>query len=123
MISVLATRQGSDKFPVFKYNELTKRVFATIRKNTLVGFSPTLASMLGIGGRQNPIQNEFDVEDLPWYSRHACDVHRGFHSMYVYCDVLERVLVGDTSAPLLRIVNVRGSNGDSIYRIYYNQLY
>src|SRR5260221_12185392 len=114
MISVVATRQGSDKFPVFKYNELTKRVFATIRKNTLVGFSPTLASMLGIGGPQNPIQNQFDVEDLPWYSRHPCAVHRGFHSMYVYCDALEHVPVGDTRAPLLRIVNVRRNRGDSI---------
>ncbi len=123
MISVTATKQGSDKFPVFKYNELTKRVSATIRKDTLVSFSSTLASMLGVGERQNPVQNELDVEDLPWYSRHACDVHRGFHSMYVYCDVLEHVPVGDTRAPLLRIVNVRGSNGESIYRIYDKPLY
>ncbi len=32
--------------------------------------------------------------------------------MYVYCDVLENVPVGDTKAPLLRVMPVTGKNGD-----------
>ena len=34
----------------------------------------------------------------------------GFENVYVYCDVLEHVLVGDTKTPLLRIFHSKGSN-------------
>ncbi|XP_022101937.1 uncharacterized protein LOC110985305 [Acanthaster planci] len=38
------------------------------------------------------------------------DVNGGFYSMYVYCDVAENQLVGDVSAPLLRVVPVQTSD-------------
>jgi len=116
-ISGVATKLGVDKFPVFQYNNLTKRMTATIRKDTYVNFSKTLATMLGVDAHQNPIGHEMEI-DLPWKSNNACDVHRGFNSMYVYCDLLEHVPVGDTRAPLLRIVNVCGNSGESINRNY-----
>ena len=34
----------------------------------------------------------------------------GFKNVYVYCDVLEHVLVEDTKTPLLRIFHRKGSN-------------
>ena len=34
----------------------------------------------------------------------------GFENVYVYCDVSEHVLVGDTKTPLLRIFHRKGSN-------------
>ena len=34
--------------------------------------------------------------------------------MYIYCDVLECVPVGDTAAPLLRIVEVNGVAGEML---------
>ena len=33
------------------------------------------------------------------------DMHLNYNQMYVYCDLLEQILVGDTKAALLRIVN------------------
>ena len=44
----------------------------------------------------------------------------GLHALYVYCNVLECVSVGDTMAPLLRIVAVKGSRGEMTY-IQYDQ--
>ena len=40
------------------------------------------------------------------------DVGGGLHALYIYCDVLESIPVGDTMAPLLRIVDVSGTRSD-----------
>ena len=47
-------------------------------------------------------------------STYPYDVRRGFHSMYVYCNVVDSQIVGDTFAPLLRTISVRGNRGDVI---------
>ena len=39
----------------------------------------------------------------------SVDVNGGFYGMYVYCDIAENQLVGDASAPLLRIVPMQQS--------------
>ncbi len=44
-------------------------------------------------------------------------------SLFVYCDVLERVPVGDTLAPLLRTVVVRGKHGAQISEKFINPMY
>ena len=43
--------------------------------------------------------------------------------VYVYCDILEHVPVGDTKAPLLRIVNKLSSLGGNVHRIWNPTLY
>ncbi len=48
----------------------------------------------------------------------VCDMRRGFHSMFVYCDIVEHEIVGDHKVPLLRTVNVNGDEGEMIDRIY-----
>lgn len=110
------------KFSQFKYSPITKRVSAIINQGTSIHFSPAICSMLGIGSRQNPIAN---VEETPlhWRANNVCDINRGFSSMYVYCNVLEHIPVGDTKAPLLRIVNVSGKSGDTIHEVYEKPLY
>lgn len=46
------------------------------------------------------------------YRPAALDVER--RTIYVYCDILESIPVGDTQAPLLRIINVDGESRNSI---------
>jgi hypothetical protein len=53
----------------------------------------------------------------------ACDVNRGFSAAYVYCNVLEHTPVGDTKAPLLRIVSVSGKRGDIVRTTYEKPVY
>ena len=40
------------------------------------------------------------------------------HSMYIYTNIIEHHIVGDTRAPLLRIVNVEGKPGETITKLY-----
>jgi hypothetical protein len=42
---------------------------------------------------------------------------------YVYCDIVKSNIVGDTFAPLLRIVNMTGNNGQAMTTIVFNTLY
>ena len=56
-------------------------------------------------------------------------VHRGrapmnpIHSLQVYCDLVEPRVVGDVLVPLLRIVPVKGSHGDTVSKSYENVHY
>jgi hypothetical protein len=111
-----------ETYPRFKYNHITKRLNADIPSMSRVQFSPALCSMLGVGGRQNPIENE-EESNLEWKSTNACDINRGFSSLYVYCNVLEHVAVGDTKAPLLRIVRATDKSGYNEHMIYEKPLY
>ena len=48
----------------------------------------------------------------------VCDLQRVFYSLFVYCDVVEHVVVGDVKAPLLRTVNIAGKEGFTVNRIF-----
>ena len=47
------------------------------------------------------------------------------HSMYVYCDILEHVAVGDTKAPLLllRIVDKPHKSRGNVHQVFNSILY
>jgi len=63
-----------------------------------VRFSEDLANLLGFEGGERYASDK----SAPYpYSLSLDNVN----NMYVYCDLLEHVVVGDTKAPLLRIVN------------------
>ena len=62
-------------------------------------FSPDLAGILGF---------DADVKysgHQPIWGQRAVDMYGRLGLFYVYCDLAEYVLVGDTKAPLLRIVD------------------
>ena len=46
------------------------------------------------------------------------DPNSGFNSLYVYYNAAEAIPVGDTKAPLLRVVDAAGNFGDLIHRLY-----
>jgi len=81
-----------------------------------VDFSPDLARLLG-----------FEP-----YKRYMCEGVTGkrtpnlmpnIRSVYVYCDILKHVPVGDTKAPLLRTVDKPSSLGGNVHRILNPTLY
>src|ERR1043165_3432117 len=112
-----------EKFPKFRYNAVTKRFNGAIPVGVSMHFSHALCTMLGIDASQNPINTEEEDEMLQWKSGRICDLQRGFSSMYVYCNVLEHVPVGDTKAPLLRIVRVTDRSGENVHTLYEKPLY
>ena len=72
--------------------------------------SPKLAYLLGFP--------EYLRNDSA-YARYSPNLHGGISSLYVYApELIQPVIVGDTSAPLLRIVNVRGNSDETIEESY-----
>lgn len=116
-IADFAGKLAITNYPSFKYNEISKRILATLHKGDDVSFGTHLAALLGIGNRQNPLSHG-EESPIQWKANNVCDLNRGFYSMYVYCDVLEHVPVGDARVPLLRIVDVSGKSGETVHRIY-----
>jgi hypothetical protein len=49
---------------------------------------------------------------------HPPDVRGGMDSLYVYCDLVEPQIVGNSLEPLLRIVPIKGSHGDYISSVF-----
>jgi hypothetical protein len=71
--------------------------------------SDTLAYMMGY--KYNVISG-FGMAEYP------PDMRGGIDSIYVYCDLVEPQIVGDSMEPLLRILPVSGNYGDIVHRVF-----
>ena len=84
----------------------TNRVHFKIDDNISIIFTPELSESLGF------VQNQFLSGEGE--GTYPPDAFRGFNAMYVYCNVVDSQIVGDTFAPLLRTVAVSGERGSVI---------
>jgi hypothetical protein len=108
--------------PKFKYIEVKKRVDVIMNSRMKIKFPDQLLTILGFDKEQNPITNDNKSSKTVKGNR-VCDLAGGIHCIYVYCDILERVPVGDTLVPLLRIVDAHGRNGEMLFRHYDQPIY
>lgn len=60
---------------------------------------------------------------LTFRSDRPIDTERGIDSLYVYSDIVQTKLVGDSSVPLLSVVPVRGVYGEMQFKEYANPIY
>lgn len=102
--------------PRFTYDESTRRVRASIPYGYKIRMSETLLAILGFQKNQLINHSFRGVSNVD--ARFASDMEAGIHHLYVYCDVVESVPVGDTLAPLLRIVETRNPTGGIINEIF-----
>ena len=90
----------------FKENKLSKKVTAQIKSGYSLRMRETVSRSLGFGGATPTIKKTTEspyVSDLSVLS-----------TIYVYCDIVELQIVGDTNARLLRSIPVQGKFGDII---------
>ena len=55
-------------------------------------------------------------------SKYQPDINRGFHSLYIYCNIVDSQIVGDVYAPLLRTVAIKGNRGQVVNETF-NQIH
>jgi len=89
---------NTDAAVQFTFIRNQNRVRMLSPPNTTVEFSPFLARLLGF--RYGAKYSEASV-----LAEQRMRLRSTLRSIYVYCDLVEHVPVGDTKAPLLRIVN------------------
>jgi len=82
-----------------------------------VDFSPDFARFSGLRSDETYVTGD-DV-----ISEREPNMSSNIRSVYVYCDLLEHVPVGDTKAPLLRIVDKSTEREGNVHRVFNPTLY
>ena len=96
----------------FYYNKASKKASLTIYESKgQLRLSPSLQRILGI--HADNITGPGSVK-----GNYIMDLNEDFKSVYVYSDLVSARPVGDTMAPLLRIVPMSEKKKELVYRLY-----
>ena len=121
------------------YSSVTQKMTLHMTENTLftIPYHSAVASMLGF---REPIASKSVAATsspvLPADSRHpdssypfhfeaddVVNLTQGFDTLYLYTDIVESRIVGDTLAPLLRVLPISGHHGDRVSARFTNVHY
>ena len=97
------------------FNPRTHKVSVTLATKHCVGHYGQLSKILGYGGGDVKVRKSKE-------SPYVADLH-GITSIYVYCNIVQPQIVGNTSVPLLRTIAVSGKSGDVITKTFTNIQY
>ena len=86
------------------HNQLTRKMMVHVKNKAKLVFTGRLASMIGFDKKEVLITNNTEAA-LP------VDLEAGFHAMYLYTDIVEPQLVGDSKVSLLKVIRCAGSLG------------
>ena len=106
-----AAHKGRKERITLKYNSVEHRV--TLRTSgglvSAIDFSPNLGLLLGFERltHYHPGGYNSSPESMRFSSTQVSTFTTGFNSLYIYSDIVESQYVGDTKAPLLRIVPMK----------------
>ena len=90
--------------------EVEQKIRIQTKPQFSIKFSSEAADVLGI---------EYKSYNGPYeWGRFPYDISRGFHALYVYCNVVTPQIVGDVYAPLLRSVAIENKRGEHITKSY-----
>jgi hypothetical protein len=89
-----------------------------------VYFSAPIADVLGLGSPKTKTY----MPQGGYVGEFTLDLHHGFYSLYIYCDLVRARPIGDSMSPLLRTVavknpNVQGRDGTNIRSEVFNNVY
>ena len=113
----------------FEYDSLINRVRVTT-VDCALWLSETLRQIMGFS--QSSVNNisanqtYWDIEAFNLNTSiapYSTDMNHDIHSIYVYCDIVDRGIVGDTLVPLLRVVPTHARHGDVVHITFSNHHY
>lgn len=97
---------GQNVIQILRFTHINSRkrvmvsIHSSIMRRVKFEFSLDLARMIGF--KAGTI---YLGKDVPMTAEKPLDLASNMNSFYVYCDLLQPILVGDTKVPLLRIVD------------------
>ena len=127
--ATIASKESKKNLIRFSYNDISKKITITFglddKLPTVLAMSKIFAELAGFSlANVKAILSEHEEngkEDNNWRKiketanrfvtgSNVCDWQRGFYSLFVNCDVVEHVVVGDVKALLLRTLNITGKD-------------
>ena len=97
------------------FNPRTAKVKVYIKKEHGLAFFDKLSRMFGFGGEDTKLLKTTE-------SPYVADLF-GITAIYVYCNIVQPQIVGNTNVHLLRTIPVSGKSGDVITKIFTNIQY
>jgi hypothetical protein len=132
----IAARDMPNEHPTpvkFAYNVASRKCSISLnakKPNTEVKINlpDALSEILGFPGGQILVAPKMVMGTPPkkivtTSSYIGVNIHRTLHTMFVYCNIINHVPVGDIMAPLLRIVNIEGQEGETVSQTYNRPYY
>lgn len=105
-------------FPIH-FDSYEKKVEINITEGRyLLTLSNQLSSVLGL-----PPNFPFEARNEPYVGEYSPDLRAGLYRDFLYSNIVEMQLVGDTEAPLLRTFNLGGNWGEERNLIFTNPYY
>ena len=104
-----------ENFYQFQWDDLTKRISISVTGGTELMLNDHLCYIMGFD-KEQVFADEVEAKYPP-------DIRAGIDHLYLYCDIVEPQIVGDTKAPLLRCVPVKGRHGDIMSKSFQNTHY
>ena len=118
------------------YSSVTQKMTLHMTANTLftIPYHSATASMLGfrrpVASKREAVTSSSvsDIDSDSSYPFHVeaddvVNLTQGFDTLYVYTDIVESRIVGDTLAPLLRALPISGRHGDRVSARFTNVHY
>lgn len=111
----LSMLKTPEKNIVFKYNKVSRKVTIEVKNGAAVNLDSGLSYILGF-------RDEKLIEKTA-IGRFQINLSGGVTSLFVYSDIITPQVYGNTSVPLLRIVNIDGSDGEEVTKTFSNPHY
>jgi hypothetical protein len=105
-------------------NPISQKTEVYVAAGVEVLFSRPLAEVLGL----EKLKTEVYLPQGAYPGRDTFDLHHGFYSLYVYCDLVRSRPIGDIMAPLLRSIptkeaNAKDKDGMNMRNEIFNNVY
>ena len=115
-ISAAMKKELKNNNITFSYNLRAHKVKVTLAAKHCVGLYGQLSKILGFGGG-----GDLKIRKTK-ESPYVAELH-GITSIYVYCNIVQLQVVGNSMVPLLRTIPVTGNPGDVITKTFTNIQY
>ncbi len=105
--------QLNEKFPVtFHFQRVSQTMRLKVGPRHMLTMSNALRTFLGMDDLA------FELPAGMYFGKQMLDLDHGFYSLFVYCDLVEHRIVGNSKVQLLRVVPVEGRGGEMVTKEY-----
>ena len=119
---VFGVENGITLMPQLRLEKLTRKISIHIFNGMRIIFSPGIGNILGYDERED-VMNVFGLTNSVITLHNTYNTEVNCQSLFVYCDILEHVIIRNTKAPLLCSISISGKHGDIVREIYDKPMY
>jgi hypothetical protein len=118
LINKTIIAQTKDKVAQVYYNPFNQKVVVDIKPNGQLCLTNGVKALLGYNTSQGTFLGE--TNGMLFKSPNTVQTDLGMYAFYVYSDITEPRVVGDSMVPLLRTVPIAGKHGESVVKYFQN---